>query len=109
MKPPPRYTFVSFQCCRYLKHGGGDEDEDGDDDDDDDDDEDDDDDDDGDDDDDDGDDDDDDDGDDDDDDDDGCQKTGVSMGPSRSSASHPKVPCFATFEMRRPRVGCSNI
>lgn len=23
------------------------------------------------------------------------------MGPSRSSASHPKVPCFATFEMRR--------
>ena len=38
---------------------------------------------------------------DDDGDDDGCQKTGVSMGPSRSSASPPKVPCFATFEMRR--------
>ena len=65
MKPPPRYTFVSFQGCRCLKHGG-----DGDDDDD-------------------------------DDDDDGCQKTGVSMGRSRSSASHPKMPCFATFEMRR--------
>ena len=39
LKPPRRYTFVSFQACRYLKHGGGgDEDDDGDDDDDDDDD-----------------------------------------------------------------------